>query len=68
MTRTQRTLSTLRRAGTAVALATDVQCRLYASTPRSLGSGWDVAYLFATFGAAVAAGHHPIGPHADAGA
>ena len=40
---------------TAVALATDIQARLYTGAPKSLDTGWNATYVFAVFGAAMAA-------------
>ncbi len=40
---------------TAVVLATDIQARLYLGAPKSLDTGWNATYVFAVFGAAMAA-------------
>jgi 2-methylcitrate dehydratase PrpD len=40
---------------TAVALATDIQARLYTGAPKSLDTGWNATYVFAGFGATLAA-------------
>ncbi|MBI2909136.1 MAG: MmgE/PrpD family protein [Chloroflexi bacterium] len=40
----------------AVTLATDIQARLVGSVPRSVFTGWNSTYMFASFGAAIAAG------------
>ena len=39
----------------AVAVATDLQARLYVGAPKSLDTGWNATYVFSVFGAAMAA-------------
>ncbi len=55
----------------AVAIATDVEARLIKVVPKAIYTGWNPSYLFAAFGAAIAAGrllrlngtqmHHALG-------